>query len=202
MYILKGVKFQKRLFEFGQALTLDAALAPAVLDQDALNGVECARRAHAFLPVLGLIAVANMGNFDTGTRIGLVKIGWVDIALGEAGMGIGHAAHLQALEALWLKPFADDELGAAAPDVDDQSSARVIGQCVCHAEIHQSCFFAAIDHIDPGAENGACWLRKLSAIFGHSQRIGTNNSDAIMIDTLEHLGEAGEAVKTPLNGLG
>ena len=73
---------------------------------------------------------------------------------------------------------------------------------MCHAQVNQSSFFATIDHVDPRAENGASGLGKIPAVFSHSQGVGTHDSDAIVIDTLEHLGETGEAVKATLDGLG
>ena len=46
-----------------------------------------------------------------------------ELAVAKEALGEAHAAHLAAGERLVLKPFADDELGAAAADVHHQHLA-------------------------------------------------------------------------------
>src|SRR5690606_29858912 len=59
-----------------------------------------------------------------------------------------HAADAQAFELLRLAALADDQLGAAAADVDDERRPRSARRMVRYAEVDEPRFLDAGDHLD------------------------------------------------------
>src|SRR5262249_10498352 len=72
-----------------------------------------------------------------------------DLAIAEETLAPGDAPHLQAFELERVQPLADDELGAAAADVDHQAFARLARQRMRDARVDEARFFHSRDAFDP-----------------------------------------------------
>ena len=112
----------------------------------------------------------------------------------------GDATHLQAFQGLRFKALADDEFRAAAADINDQARLRIVGQGVGYTQVYQARLFAAVDHVNPGAEYTSGGTRKGTAVLGNTQGVGTYHAYPLRIDTLQQLGETGQAIQAPLYG--
>src|SRR6185295_8729748 len=71
-----------------------------------------------------------------------------DHAVGEVLEAETHAAHVEAFEPLGDQPFADDELRAAAADVDHETMTRFAGHGVRDAEVDEPRLLDAGDDLD------------------------------------------------------
>src|SRR5690606_41247967 len=69
-----------------------------------------------------------------------------ELAVAEEAQRAGDAAHLQALGLQRLVALADDELGAAAADVDDEPALRRGCQVVRDAEVDQAGLLRSEEH--------------------------------------------------------
>ena len=89
------------------------------------------------------------------------------------------AAHLQALELQRLEALADDELGAAAADVDHQAPARLARHRVRDTGVDQARLFHAGDDFDRMAERLARALEEGLLAARDAQRVGADDAHAV-----------------------
>ncbi len=116
-----------------------------------------------------------------------------DLAVAEEPLAQADAAHLQALELQRRQPLADDELGAAAADVDDQAPARLARHGVRHAGVDEPRLFHAGDDLDRVAERLAGALEEGLLAMGAAQRVGPDDADAVGVHVAQPLAEALQA---------
>jgi hypothetical protein len=102
---------------------------------------------------------------------------------------------------LGFEPAAEDELGAAAADVDDQALAGG-RRAVRYPEIDEAGFLDAADdfHLIPKRFFGA--LQKFSAVTGLSQGIGSNDADMVSGEIAQTLTKLRQTRETALLRVG
>ena len=122
-------------------------LADAVADR-----AHGARAAHGFVEAAPaerrLVRLDGLARRDARALHALLR----EAAVGEEFLAQPHAAHLQALELERLQTLADDDLGAAAADVADQTAARPGRHGVRNAGIDEPRLFDAGDDFDGMAD--------------------------------------------------
>ena len=193
-------KTQQGLAHALHAFARDGALAPALCQQYALNGLERARGPHGLHPVAGVKGFADMGDFDTGAGIGRVVVAPADLPVLEVTPTVRHAAHLQAGQVHRLEALADGELGAAAADVHHQARARVVGQRVRHAEVDQAGFLASVNDLYRGAEDTPRRFGEIATIARAAQRVGADHANSLGRHAVQKLGETAQAVQAAFDG--
>src|SRR5579859_4132946 len=73
--------------------------------------------------------------------------------------------------------FPDDNLGAAAPDVDYQHPTFREGPAGLHAQVNEPGFFEAGDYFDMAAKHSARALEEVILIGGVAQSAGTDRAN-------------------------
>ena len=116
-----------------------------------------------------------------------------DFAVGEVLQAVAHAAHVKARELLRLVARADDELGRAAADVDDEPLLLRRRQAVLHAEVDETRFFAACDDLDRKAERGLRVLQERACVLRDAQRIGADRAHRVPVEAAQAFAEALQA---------
>src|SRR5690554_7717056 len=112
-----------------------------------------------------------------------------DLAVGKESAGEGYAADRQAFTQQGFETFADDELGAAATDVDDQALASIIGQSVGHAQIDESRFLAPGCDVHPVADDILDLSDEVRTIARHPQGVGDHDAYSARGQPVEQLGK-------------
>ena len=121
----------------------------------------------------------------------------VDGAVAEVGEAHAHAAHVEALAVHRLEGLADDELGAASADVDDEPAAAVTGEGVGDAEVDQARLLASGDHLDRVAERLLRVAPEALRVVGAAQRVGADRAHGPGRHLAQPLPEALEAGERP-----
>ena len=98
--------------------------------------------------------------------VGRIEAFFADFTLGEECLGVTHAAQLQAFHSGGLKTLSDNKFGTAATDIDYQAAGLVVSQRMGDAEIHQTGFLSAVDHVDGYAQNPGRWFGKRPSVLG------------------------------------
>src|SRR5690606_40929977 len=109
------------------------------------------------------------------------------LAVAEVELRQLHAADRQALELPWLVALADDQLGAAAADVDHEIAAFAAVDVVRDAEIDQPRFLHAGDHLDRMAERLLGGGEERLGVAGAAQRVRPDDADLIRVHAAEAL---------------
>ena len=109
----------------------------------------------------------------------------------------GHATHLQALEVQRREALADDQLRAAAADVDHQPSARLARHGVRDAQVNEARLFHAGDDFNRVPESGARAFEEGLLAVRHAQRIGADDAHAAGAHVAQALAEALQARECP-----
>src|SRR4029077_9586700 len=102
-----------------------------------------------------------------------------DLAVAEEALAQGDAAHLQALERERGEAVADDELSAAAADVDHQALARLAWHGVRNPGVDEARLLHAGDDLDRVAERLAGALEKGLLAVREPQRVGADAAHAV-----------------------
>ena len=114
-------------------------------------------------------------------------------AIAEVALAQRHAADLQALELQRLEMLADDDLGAAAADVDHQPPAVFVRQVVRDARIDQARLLHAGDDFDRETQRLARALEKRLLAARDAQRVGTHHAHVAGVHVAQPLAEALQA---------
>ena len=85
----------------------------------------------------------------------------VDVAAGEEAVGEPDGAELEAAGGERLAALADQQLGRAAADVDEEQPPVEHGHRLEHAEVDQPGLLDAGDHLDVDA--GLGWARSMNS---------------------------------------
>ena len=99
------------------------------------------------------------------------------------------------------KRLADDQLGAAAADVHDESMAVLARGRVRDAEVDQARLFDAGDDFDRMTKRVARALEERAAAPGPAQRVGPDDAHAAGPHVAQPLSEALEAGECAQHGL-
>ncbi len=119
---------------------------------------------------------------------GIGEVLVTQLAAGKEALGKADTAHLAAGEGLVFKPFTDDELGAAAADIDDQYLALdMLG--MGDPLIDEPCFFLPADDLDGVVEHLGRFADELARVAGTAQCVGAGDADLIRFDVGEPLGK-------------
>jgi hypothetical protein len=99
--------------------------------------------------------------------------------------------------------FADDELGAAAADVDHQATAALRRQALGDAEVDESRLLAAGDHFDAMTERGLTGYQERLRVAQLAHGIGGDRANPVGGDVAQSLAHALQAFqRTPERFLG
>ena len=176
-----------------QAFARDAGRRHAVLLEDFGERERGARRRVRGAPVLG--AELARDRFDLGARrgVGRGEGRRRQRAVGEEAPRHADAADLQRFEPLRHETAADDELGRAAADVDDEP--RLVG-CRKHvrdAVVDEPRFLVAGDDVDREAERALRLRQERRGVLRHAERVGGDRAHGGRMQALDALAEAREA---------
>ena len=111
----------------------------------------------------------------------------------EEALAQRHATDLHALQFQRLEALADDDLGAAAADVDHQPALIFIRQIVRHARIDQARLFHAGDDFDGETQCLARPLEERLLAARNAQRVGTHDPHVAGVHVAQALAEAFQA---------
>ena len=161
----------------------------------------CAQRAGRSIgnvPLRALEAIDHRLEFEVRSRARAFHALFGDLAVGEEARAQADATHVQALESLGRQPVADDELRAAAADVDHESLAALVRRRVRHPEVNQSRLFDAGDDFDRVAERVARALQESPAAVRLAQGVGADDAHAFGAHVAQALAEPFEALQCTL----
>ena len=108
------------------------------------------------------------------------------------------AADREALEIFRLIPFADDELRAAAADVDDEVRPLSRVRVVRNSEVDQPRFLDTRDDLDRMAERLLGGGKERVGVAGAPQRVRAHDTHLMGLHVAEPLAEAPQARERPL----
>ena len=109
-------------------------------------------------------------------ELGLLHGALAHLAVRKEAQAVGDAAHEQAFELQRLVARADDELGRAAADVDDQPLFLRGGKLVGDAEIDEARLLASRHDLDREAERRLRLLEERRGVLRHAQRVGADRA--------------------------
>jgi hypothetical protein len=167
---------------------------PAVGQLQVLSHVGCrARRAGGTERTLPAAAAEGCGDGAQlqacGESRALEPLG-TQLAVSEVRAAHADASDVQALEMLGLIAFADDELGAAAADIDDEiRSVRRIG-VVRDTEIDQSRLLDAGNDLHGMPERLFGFGEEGVGVAGSTQRVGADDSNLVGAHVAQPLRES------------
>ena len=132
----------------------------------------------------------------------LAQAALFDLTAGEVAHGETDAAHVQRFHQLRIVALADDELGRAASDIDDQALVRGRRQGVRGTEVNQAGLFTPGDDFDRKSQRLLRLRQKRRDILGHTQGIGSNGANGSTVESAQALAEATQGGQRTLLGLG
>ncbi len=112
------------------------------------------------------------------------------LAVAEVLATQAHAADRETLEPLRLVAFADDELGAAAADVDDELGRLARVHMMGDAEIDEARLLHARDDVDGMAERLLGRSQERLPVAGPAQRVRADDADLVRAHVAQPLAEA------------
>ena len=101
-----------------------------------------------------------------------------DRAVGEESLRHADAADRQRFEPLGLETAADDELGRAAADVDDEPRLERARQLVRDAEVGEARLFVAADDVDRKADRALGARQELARVRRDAKRVRRDDAHA------------------------
>ena len=87
---------------------------------------------------------------------------------------------------------ADDELGRAAADVDNQHPVAVGRQGVDDAGVNQACLFAARNHFYRKPQRGFGFGNEAADIFGNAESVGRHDAHLFRLEAAQPFAEFGQ----------
>ncbi len=157
---------------------------------DRPHGAGAARRARPAAPAEG-----RLHRFELEARghAGPLEALLGDLAVAEESLAQRHAAHLQAFELERREPIADDQLGAAAADVDDQPPARLARHGMRDARVDEARLFHARNDFDGMPERLARPFEEGLLAAGDPQGVGAHDAHAARMHGAQALPESLQA---------
>ncbi len=178
-----------------EALARQAFGSEVVLAQDVLHRARGARGADGLFPAGRAIGMRNARQLLARGQLGRLHMRLVDLAVGEILEAVREAAHVERFGELRIEAGADDELGRAAADVDDQPARGGGRHRVRHAEVDEARFLAAGDDLDREAEHRARLTQELRGILRDAQGVGADGAHALAREAAQPLGEFGQRLE-------
>jgi len=115
-----------------------------------------------------------------------------DPTMGKIALAHADAAHVQAFHRLRLAPFAKDQFGASATNVQHQPRG-IVGQLAGHTLINEAGFLAPGDHLDRMAQRGLRTHEEFFCLTRAAQRVGTHHPDTPRCHAAQPLPESFKA---------
>ena len=131
--------------------------------------------------------------FLPGGALGVLHRALRDAAVRKEPVGQPDAADEQALHDAGLEASAEDDLGAAPADVDNQAGVPVVLEGVGHPQVDEARFFAAADDLDPVAEGLLGAPDEAGAVAGLAQGVGADDAHVARREFAQPLAEAFQA---------
>ena len=181
------------LAQAGEPLGRDPALGQSVFLEDRRQRERGARRRVGLAPMLGAELAGDRLDFRTRVRFCRCKRVGAQRAVRKEPLRHADAAELQRLQALGRHPAADDELGRAAADVDDEPRLGRRRQFVRDAEIDEARLFVAADDVDREAECGFGLRQEFRRILRDAERVGRDRAHGGRMQSRQPLAKALEA---------
>ncbi len=133
------------------------ASIPAAASERCLHGLELESRGHAR-------AVDSLGR---------------DLAIAEETLAQRNAAHLQTLELERCETLADDQLGAAAADVDDEALSRLARHGMGHSGVDEARLLHAGNDLDRMSQRFARPFQEGLFAMRRSKRVRSHDPHAV-----------------------
>ena len=191
---------QTELFQLFQPLAGDGRMAEVGIDQRQQR-LGRAGGAHHILPAQPPEGMHVLGQPLAAVQPGLAQDGAGDLAAAEELLGERHAADLQRFTPFGLVVDADDALGGAAADVDDQPQLVIERQTVRRAQIDEAGLLTPGHHLDGVAQYRTGLLQKGADVVCHPEGVGGHGPEALQLQPLQPLGKAAQGLQRPLAGL-
>jgi hypothetical protein len=150
----------------------------------------------------GAEAALDRLELDARGHLGALHPHPVDEPVAEVAETHAHAAHVQTLAVHRLERLADDELGAATADVDDQAPAPVSSERMRDAQVDQACLLPTGDDLDGVAERTLGIAAEGLGIARATQGVGTDGTHRPGCHRAQPLAEARKARERPLDRIG
>ena len=199
--LIQVAEADQLLAQFHQGFALDQrGVTIASGGDDRCRGLDRATGADRILPSQLVVMALDVGQFGKRGHLGAPEALFAELAVGEKGAGIGHAAHVEAFQRLRFEVLTDDELGGTAADIDDQAPAVHFGQRMSGAEVDQARLFAAADDLDGVADQRFGAIDQRLGVMGCAKGIGADDTQVGGRDALEKRGEALEAAERTIHG--
>ena len=160
---------------------------------DAADGEHGAGGADRRIPPVGEEDLLDGLEFLPRGALGVFHGAFRDAAVREEPVGQSDAADEQALHETGLEAPAEDDLGAAPADVDDQAGVPVVLEGVRHAQVDEAGFFPAADDLDPVAEGLLGVLDEAATVAGLAQGVGADDAHVARREFAQALAEAFQA---------
>ena len=142
-----------------------------------MSGFNGARCAQSDVPPLDAELPGQSFQLLHGGKTRALEILFVDDAASKVGLREAHAAHTAAFHQTRLEILADNQLGRAAADIDDQLTASLRLR-VLHAHKNQTRFFVAGNDFDRVGDDLLRALEELCGVCRLAQRVRADDTDA------------------------
>ncbi len=181
-----------------QAVCGDGAVADAVGHQQLRHRSRRARRAERFLPVHRRERFERLFQLGAGGDLRGAERRFAEAAVAEPAHRQADAADLERLGAHRGAAAAEDHLGGAPADVDDEARP-VRGLQPRDAGVDQPRLLAAGDHLDRQAERAARACEKGVAVARFAQRLRRDGAHALRREASQPLREPRQAIEAALH---
>jgi hypothetical protein len=168
------------------------------LGEDRSDRADRPGRAERLLPAERLQLALHRSQLEGRGDLRALEGFVAELAVGEEAPRPRHAAHVEAGRLAGLEPFADDDLGAAAADVDDEPAARGVRRVMRHPEVDEPRLLAARDDLDRVAERLRRLAQELLAIVELAERRRADGTHGLPRHEPQALAEAPETIEGAL----
>src|SRR6185503_4583539 len=171
----------------------DAALDQAELARNVARRADCPRRTDRSLPTFAPKRRSDRPKLEAYGEARTIETFRTELAVVEVRFTDADATNVQTLEMLRLVALADDELRAAAADVDDE--VRAAGRlCVMrNAEIDEARLFDARDHFHRMPERVLGLREETGGVSRLAQRVRANDAHLMRAHVAQALTETPQA---------
>ena len=171
----------------------DAAFEESELLRDVARGADRARRPDRAAPTEPPKNRGDRAQLEPCCEARAIETLLAQLAVAEMLLTQADAADSETLEVPRLVAFADDELGAAAADVDDEVRSFGRVRMVRYAEVDQPGLLHARNHLHGMAERFLGRAQECVGVTGTPQRVRADDSDLVSLHVSDPLAEAAQA---------
>lgn len=159
-----------------QPLARDAAVRPTVGAEHLFDREDRARRTDARFPAEAPVAAADRGELETRGDLRAFQPLAIERAVREELGRVRDAAHRERVHRERLEAVAEDALGRAAADVDDEAPFVLVRERVRDSEEDQARLLATRHDFDRVTERLLRAFTELRGVAGDAQRVGADGA--------------------------